>query len=128
MHCETLSEISLSDSEPEMTNTHRIIDTKISNYFGSRATFELGTGKYSDQTEEYWKLKVAELVDSHRYNINLIDSPTDSLDLYVYDHPLEGMNSWKDYYNFLISLILEHAHKNKDHHLLWIYKQKEIRF
>lgn len=127
MHFETLSEISLSDSEPEMTSTSNVLDTKISNYFGLRAKVELETGKYSEDSEEYWKLKVAELVDSYRYNINLIDSPTNGLDLYVYDNLLEGMTSWKDYYKFLISLIIDHAQKNKDHHLLWIFKQKEIR-
>ena len=131
MHFETLSEISSTESEMESTNEigneMGLLNTKISELHGLKAKSILETGQYSVDSEEYWNLKVRELVDSGRNNINLIDDARDGLDLYVYDRLLPGMTSWKEYYKFLIDLIIEHAQKNKDHHLLWIYKQKEIR-
>ena len=52
-------------------------------------------------SDDYWKLRIAEMIASPRCNIPV----TDSLELYVYDHLLPGMSSWKEYYDFLVDMI-----------------------
>jgi hypothetical protein len=53
-----------------------------------------------DNPEMFWKLQVAKLAESQRCNI-----PSDhGIDLYVYDHLLPGIDSWKDYYLFLVKM------------------------
>lgn len=128
MHFETLSEISSVDMS--QSNEIYTLSTPISKLYGSDSKAELETGRYSVDSEEYWKLKIASLVSDKRCNINLVNGSNDpsySLDLYVYDRLLEGMTSWKEYYKFLIGLIIEHAQKDEYHHLIWIHDDKEFK-
>jgi hypothetical protein len=52
----------------------------------------------------YWKLRVAQLVESERLNI-----PLGSVELYVYDHLLTGFKTWKEYYSFLNQMVIEYS-------------------
>lgn len=72
---------------------------------GSIATDLLDTSsvKFNTNSDVYWKLKIAEMIESNRCNI-----PLKSLELYVYEQPLIGMQSWKDYYLFLTGMINEY--------------------
>jgi hypothetical protein len=67
--------------------------------YGSTATHMLE--QCTPGSDKYWRLKIAEMVESPRCNIPV----TDSLDLYVYDKLLPGMTSWKDYYYFIVNMI-----------------------
>ena len=69
-----------------------------------------------DQTDTYWKLRVAEMIASPRFNIPVGNMPVgnmpvgnmpvgNSMELYVYDQLLPGMTTWKQYYHFLIDMI-----------------------
>lgn len=55
------------------------------------------------EDEMYWKLRVAQLAISSRCNI-----PCDNgIELYLYDHLLPGMHSWKEYFIFITKMIRE---------------------
>lgn len=72
---------------------------------GSIATelLKCATIKFDVNSDVYWKLKVAEMIESKRCNI-----PLKSLELYVYEQPLIGMQSFRDYYLFLTQVINEY--------------------
>jgi len=48
----------------------------------------------------FWKLQISKIMESDRCNIKSVHN----LDLYVYDRLLPGIESWKDYYLFLIEM------------------------
>lgn len=68
--------------------------------YGTTATHLLAQLPQDCNSDDYWKLRIAEMVVSPRCNI-----PLNSLELYVYDHLLPGMSTWKEYYDFLVGMI-----------------------
>lgn len=78
--------------------------------YGSFATENLRILHLHEKNELYWKLRIAEMINSPRNNITL----DNTFDIYVYDDLLPGIDTWKDYYNFLINVMYDMTHNTKN--------------
>jgi hypothetical protein len=71
--------------------------------YGADATRQIQKRHLTSETDDYWRLRIAEMVEGPRCNI-----PLRNLDLYVYNTPLCGMKSWKEYHDFLQRMIMDY--------------------